>query len=290
VQRGAVALGLRRAAEAAELIRQTRDPETGAVRLERVDRPRTPAESPGVSLRCLGGFSLAAAGAELPWRELRPRVRSLLMLLAMNHGRQVHREQLVDALWPDSMLASGIRSLQVAVSSIRQCLSAGGITEDALRRHGDAYALALPGASDQLADFERLVQAAGREQGAEALGSRLAALDRYAGDLLPEVGPAEWVVEERNRLRVLAASVGSAAARDALAAGELRTALDAARRSVALDPYHDSSWHLIVEINERLGDLSAAAVARREQARVWADLGLVTPGVTDHRRSVARRS
>ena len=31
-------------------------------------------------------------------------------------------------------------------------------------------------------------------------------------------------------------------------------------------------------INERLGDQSAAAVARREQARVWADLGLVTPG------------
>ena len=263
--------------------------EPGAVRVERVDGPRTSAGSPGVSLRCLGGFSLAVAGAELPWRELRPRVRALLMLLAMNHGRQLHREQLVDALWPDSTLASGIRSLQVAVSSIRQCLCAAGVTEDALRRHGDAYALQLPGVSDQLADFERLAHAAGREQGSEALGSRLSALDRYAGDLLPEVGPAEWVVEERNRLRLLAASVGSAAARDALAAGELRTALDAARRSVALDPYHDSSWQLVVEINERLGDQSAAAVARREQARVWADLGLVAPGVAD-RRSVARRS
>ena len=125
--------------------------------------------SPGVSLRCLGGFSLAAAGVELPWRELRPRVRALLMLLAMNHGRQLHREQLVDALWPDATLASGIRSLQVAVSSIRQCLGAAGITEDALRRHGDAYALQLPGVSDQLADFERLAHAAGREQGPEAL-------------------------------------------------------------------------------------------------------------------------
>jgi len=229
------------------------------------------------------------AGAELPWRGLRPRVRALLMLLAMNHGRQLHREQLVDALWPDSTLASGIRSLQVAVSSIRQCLCSAGVTEDALRRHGDAYALQLPGVSDQLADFERLAHAAGREQGSETLRSRLSALDRYAGDLLPEVGPAEWVVDERNRLRLLAASVGSAAARDALAAGELRTALDAARRSVALDPYHDSSWQLVVEINEQLGDQSAAAVARREQARVWADLGLVAPGVAD-RRSVARRS
>ena len=285
VLRGAVGLGLSHAAEAAELIGVGRQSEPGAMPVERVSG----SQNPGASLRCLGGFSLAAAGVELPWRELRPRVRALLMLLAMNHGRQLHREQLVDALWPDAMLASGIRSLQVAVSSIRQCLSAAGIAEDALRRHGDAYALQLPGASDQLADFERLAHAAGREQGTDALRSRLAALDRYAGDLLPEVGPAEWVVEERNRLRLLAASVGSAAARDALAAGELRTAIDAARRSVALDPYHDSSWQLVVEINERLGDQTAAAVARREQARVWADLGLVAPGVAEP-RSVARRS
>jgi DNA-binding SARP family transcriptional activator/energy-coupling factor transporter ATP-binding protein EcfA2 len=231
-----------------------------------------------VMLRCLGGFALTSRGVELPWRELRPRARSLLMLLAMNHGRQLHRERLVDALWPDATLASGIRSLQVAVSSIRQCLSAGGITEDALRRHGDAYALQLPSVSDQLGDFERLAHAAGRARPPEALRLRLAALDQYAGDLLPEVGPAEWVVEERARLRLLAAEVASEAARDALLADDLRSALDAAQRSVTLDPYHDSSWDLIVQICERLGDHSAAAVARREQAQVWVDLGLVAPG------------
>ena len=199
------------------------------------------------------------------------------MFLAMNHGRQLHREQLIEALWPDATLASGIRSLQVAVSSIRQCLSTGGIAEDALRRHGDAYALELPSVSDQLANFERLAHAATRAQPPEALRLRLAAIDLYAGDLLPEVGPAEWVVEERIRLRLLAAEVALEAARDALATDDLRTALDAARRSVALDAYHDSSWELIVEICERLDDHSAAAVARREQARVWVDLGLVVP-------------
>jgi DNA-binding SARP family transcriptional activator len=242
-----------------------------------------------VMLRCLGGFSLTSRGVDLPWRELRPRARALLMLLAMNHGRQLHRERLVDALWPDATLASGIRSLQVAVSSIRQCLSAGGITEDALRRHGDAYALQMPSVSDQLTDFERLAHAATRASGPDALRLRLAALDQYAGDLLPEVGPAEWVVEERARLRLLAAEVASEAARDALVADDLRTALDAARRSVALDPYHDSSWELVVKICEQLGDHSAAAVARREQAQVWVDLGLVAPGTLPH-RTAARGS
>jgi DNA-binding SARP family transcriptional activator len=242
-------------------------------------RPSSQAVTVGVSLRCLGGFSLATGGVELPWRDLRPRVRALLMLLAMNHGRQLHRERLVDTLWPDAALVSGVRSLQVAVSSIRQCLSAGGVTEEGLFRHGDAYALQLPGVSDQLAEFERLTAAATRVDGVQSLRLRLAALDLYAGDLLPEVGPAEWVVEERARLRLAAAAVSSEAARDALTLGELRTALEVATRSVSLDPYHDSSWQLVVEAYERLGDQSAAAVARREQARVWADLGLVGRGV-----------
>jgi DNA-binding SARP family transcriptional activator/energy-coupling factor transporter ATP-binding protein EcfA2 len=232
---------------------------------------------PYMTLRCLGRFSLAAGGVDLPWRNLRPRVRSLLMFIAMNHGRQLHREQLIEALWPDATLASGIRCLQVAVSSIRQCLSMGGITEDALRRHGDAYALELPAVSDQLADFERLAHAATRAPRPEALQLRLAATDLYAGDLLPEVGSAEWVVEDRARLKLQAAEVALEAARDALTTNDLHTALDAARRSVSLDAYRDSSWELIVEICERLNDHSAAAVARREQARVWVDLGLVVP-------------
>jgi DNA-binding SARP family transcriptional activator/energy-coupling factor transporter ATP-binding protein EcfA2 len=254
----------------------------GAAAVRRAQEAASAPEAFAVTLRCLGGFALAAGGIELPWPELRPRVRALLMLLAMNHGRQLHREQLIETFWPDTTLTSGIRSLQVAVSSVRQCLATGGIIEDALRRHGDAYALQLPSVDDQLAVFERLAHQATRVQPPEALRLRVAALDRYTGDLLPEVGPAEWVVEERDRLRLMAAQVGSAAARDALAVNDLRTALDSARRSVALDPYHDSSWQLVVEICERLCDPSAAAVARLEQERMWASLGLVAP---DSRRT-----
>ena len=227
-----------------------------------------------VALVCLGGFSLSVDGRELGWRELRPKARSLLMLLALHHGRVVHREELVDTLWPDLTLTSGIRSLQVAVSSIRQCLWTAGLSKEALRRHGEAYVLELSDAEDQLRSFERFASEAARGSGSPALHLRSAALDLYAGDLLPEAGPAEWVVGERDRLRRLAGSVASAAAVDALQAGDPRTALECARRSTALDPYHDSSWELVIESCIRLGDQAAVAAARREQARAWADLGL----------------
>lgn len=242
--------------------------------------PGAPA-APPVALRCLGGFSLRVTSGEVGWSELRPRVRALLLRLALQHGRPIHREQLVDELWPDASLASGVRSLQVAVSAVRQCLAAAGLGEDCLPRQGDAYALDLPGVDDQVAHFEQLARQSAREQAAgqsaPALRSGLAALDHYAGDLLPEVGPAEWVVGERERLRLLAATTAAEAARVALQLGELAAGVRAAQRSVALDPYHDSSWALLIELCQRLGDHSAAAVARRAQARVRADLGVVLP-------------
>ena len=119
--------------------------------------------------------------------------------------------------------------------------------------------------------------AAGWTDRRPALAARLAALQLYTGDLLPEVGPAEWVVEERDRLRALAARVGADAAQLALELNELSTGLRAAQRSVELDPYHDISWRLLATLHERLGDRSAAAVTRREHARLCADLGVPLP-------------
>jgi DNA-binding SARP family transcriptional activator len=211
-------------------------------------------------------------------------------MLAMHHGHDVHRERLVDALWPESSLPAGIRSLQVAVSSIRHCLAAAGLAEECLRRRGDAYGLQLPAAEDQLREFERLGQRAGQlsrnGDRSTALESALAALDLYGGDLLPEVGPAEWVVEERDRLRTVAAGVGATAAELALEQGELAAGISAAQRSIEIDPYHDHSWTLLAKLHERRGDRSAAAVTRREHARVHADLGLVdadSVGTATHR-------
>jgi DNA-binding SARP family transcriptional activator len=227
-------------------------------------------------LVCLGEFRLSVEGLAVDWGKLRPRARSLLMRLGMEHGRAVHRERLVDDLWPDASLAAGIRRLQVAASSVRQCLVAAGLPEDSIRREADTYALNLPDCVDQLGDFERLIRQAARDEAAGrtrvALRCRLEALDLYTGDLLPEVGPAEWVVAERERLRVGAARVGAEGARLAYELVDFDTALRAAQRSLQLDPFHDPSWALVAELHQRLGDHSAAEMTRREHARVIADL------------------
>ena len=114
-------------------------------------------------------------------------------------------------------------------------------------------------------------------RGADGVRCWLEALDLYTGDLLPEDGPAEWVVGERDRLRVVAARVGAEGARLAYELEDFDTAIRAAQRSLQLDPFHDPSWTLLAELHEQLGDHSAAAMTRREHARVVADL--ITPGL-----------
>lgn len=231
-----------------------------------------------VELRCLGGFGLSVRESEIDWRGLRPRAQMLLMFLAMRHRHVVHREELIAALWPDATLVSGIHCLQVAVSSVRRCLRSAGLAEETLHRQGETYGLLLAGARIQVEELELLIHRAAHLEAAdklqESLRQRLEALDLYSGDLLLEMGPAEWVVAERERLRVATARVGTEAAQVALTLGQPSQGVRAARRAIELDPYGDQAWTLLISSFEQLGDHSAAVVARRQHARVCADLGV----------------
>ena len=99
---------------------------------------------PSVRLRCLGGFSLAVGGRPVDESGAKPMERALLHLLAMRAGEPVHREVLVEALWPGTAPEAGRHRLQVAVSSLRRLLGPHQRCQAALvRREGDAYRLAL---------------------------------------------------------------------------------------------------------------------------------------------------
>ncbi len=84
------------------------------------------AAPPGVArvqLQCLGGFSLVVAGRQVDESAAKPMERALLHLLAMRAGEQVHREALVEALWPEAERDAGLHRLQVAISSLRRLLA-----------------------------------------------------------------------------------------------------------------------------------------------------------------------
>ncbi|MEV0561053.1 BTAD domain-containing putative transcriptional regulator, partial [Dactylosporangium sp. NPDC050588] len=236
--------------------------------------PATAAQAPPVEVYCLGGFQLRLHGRELDLAGVKPRTRVALRLLAMHAGRPLHRETMLEALWPGVATASATRSLHVTLSSLRAVLPP---QPRLLSRDGDAYELTLPpGGYSDIGSFAAALREARRAAVAGDGHARAAALHEalfaYGGELLPEDGPAEWVVHEREVLRRRAAEAATELATALLATGETADAVAAAERCVQIDRYCDAGWRLVVDGYRQLGNLAAAARARREYAHVLASL------------------
>jgi DNA-binding SARP family transcriptional activator len=230
----------------------------------------------GAFIRCLGAFEIVVDGDVVALPPLRPLPRALLLRLALDQGHDVHREVLIDRLWPGVPVEAATHRLHAAASSVRRCLAAAGLGDDVLRRHGSAYSLCVEDAVLDVEEFEGHVREASRcevrDDDEGALDAHVRALEGYRGDLLSEVGPAEWVVSDRDRLRVAAATAAYSAGQRGLRLRSPAYALPLARRAIELDPLRDSAWALLADIQERMGDLSAAAATRQEHELVEARL------------------
>jgi DNA-binding SARP family transcriptional activator len=246
--------------------------------------PRPAAAAPPVRLCCLGRFSLELDGTEVDLSAVKPRARELLRLLALHQGRPVHREVLVEALWPEAGAAAGTRSLQVAVSALRRVIepdSARGGSQ-VLLREGDSYRLALPDpAVSDVAEFTAARTVARQAVAGDDVPAARRALERaraaYRGDLLPEDGPAEWVVKARDQLRLQAVELAAVEAGLALDGGDPAGAAAACTWALALDPYQDGVWRQLVRAHEAAGDAAAAYRAGQEYERILGELGLPRP-------------
>jgi DNA-binding SARP family transcriptional activator len=244
-----------------------------------------PTAAPGapvpMTIRCLGGFEMWIGDRKLDPSTIKPRTRSALRLLALHAGGPVHRESLLAALWPEMPAATATHNLHVALSSLRAFLEPGVPRGQAtmLVRRGDAYELTLPpGAYCDVVAFRESVAAVRRARLAgdgSALRTALrATVDAYGGELLPEDGPAEWVVRERESMRREAADAAALLATAELATGNPAAARTAAERCIGIDRYCDGGWRALADAYQRLGDAAAAERTRRDYTGVLSSLGL----------------
>ena len=248
------------------------------------------ADDSAVRLRlwCLGGFRIEIDGAEVDCGVARPKTRSLLRLLALHAGSRVHREVLLDSLWPDLSPAAGLRNLHVTLCRLRRLLEpgAGRGNSTLLTRDGEAYGLAVansfPGALghvgfvNDVREFDRLAVASlrSRETVEMYVDTLREAHGWYGGDLLPEEGPAEWVAGERDRLRAQAARVCAALAEAELRLGRPDSSVAAAELGLRLDAFQDHAWRVLVAARQQTGDPAAAEQTRRRYDRMLRSLSL----------------
>jgi DNA-binding SARP family transcriptional activator len=244
----------------------------------------TAVAAPAVTIRCFGGFAMAVNGRVLDLSRVRPRARSALRLLAMQAGRFVHREVLIEALWSDLPPAAATRNLQVTISALRGLLEpdSGRGKAQMLVRSGDAYGITLPpGSYADTAVFTDAVQRWQQLRRAGSFASEVdamrAALAAYSGELLPEEGPADWAVEARDHFRQLATRVARELATAELSQGNVAEAIRAAEQCLTLDEHDDEAWQVLLRAYARSGTPAKAVDARRRYANMLARLGVAEP-------------
>jgi DNA-binding SARP family transcriptional activator len=169
-----------------------------------------------IRITLLGGFDVLVDGRRVPPAEWRRRqAAGLVKILALAPGRSLHRERVIDALWPDLDVDEAAPRLHKAAHYARRSLGGGA----SIVLGGDRVALFPDARVDIDAEAFRQVAESALAAGDPNAAGRAA--DRYPGELLPEDPYEPWAAEERDRLRLLYLNVLRLAERwEALAAAD----------------------------------------------------------------------
>jgi predicted ATPase/DNA-binding SARP family transcriptional activator len=153
-----------------------------------------------LKLHLLGGFRAAIGEHTITAGSFRlAKSRNLVKLLALARGQSLHREQLMEYLWPDTDLSQAANNLSQTLFAARRVLAPGG--RDPLqflvyRRD----AICLTAAEPAWVDVEAFETAAAQALLSPSIESHEGALALYGGELLPEDRYEDWVIRRREAL------------------------------------------------------------------------------------------
>jgi predicted ATPase/DNA-binding SARP family transcriptional activator len=192
-------------------------------------------DSPTLHVHLLGRFYVVVGYHAIPQAAWRLRTAAALVkLLALAPDYRLHREQLMDALWPDAGTDAAAGNLRYSLHTARRVLQQSGQGALFFKRDGETLALGPPElVSVDAVAFERAV--ADAWTGADP-SIMLHAINLYVGDLLPDDPYEDWAALPRAALRdkylaLLARLVDVYEQR-----GEVQLAIDMSQRLIQAEP------------------------------------------------------
>ncbi|MBY0506699.1 MAG: winged helix-turn-helix domain-containing protein [Bryobacteraceae bacterium] len=219
-----------------------------------------------VELRLLGRFDLVVQGSpvdESRWG--RKKAKTLLKLLALTPNRTLHREQVLEWLWPESEPEAALNNLHKLLHAARRVLEPDlkpGAASRYLHTVESMIELAgEPLVTVDLDRFDELGTIALRDGDRTALE---AALALYTGDLLEEDRYEDWCSVRREQARQLAERLLESLARAEEFAGEPHRAEATLRRLLTMNRAHEEAHRQLMRLYGSLGQRQRA----REQYRV----------------------
>ena len=224
-----------------------------------------------VSIELCGELRLDVDGRRRE-RELPGRLgRILLGYLALNRHRAVTRDELVDALWPNGAPDDPSRTLSTLLSGVRRCIG------PELVRGRSELRLDLPAGArldveSAAAAVERSRIALAAEDPGPAAAAAEAALDVLERGLLRGFD-ASWLDARRRELEDERLDALELLARAGLAGGEAGTRRSqwASRQIIALAPFREAGYALLMEAQARLGNTAEALETYERLRRLMRD-------------------
>ena len=182
-------------------------------------------------LRLLGTFALLAAGADETPPHGNP--ATLIKLLAVRG--QLTTDQVIDALWPDTDIATGRARLRNTLNRLR---SRSG---DVVLRRGDSLEISAGVTVDAAAFDDAAGHALAAPEG-ERVGMARRAVSLYSGELLPGDRYEDWAAAPRERLRRRFLALVDLLADDAEARGDLDEAVRQLDAGSAIEPLDERRY------------------------------------------------
>jgi DNA-binding SARP family transcriptional activator len=226
------------------------------------DRPNgTSNSAPWPVMLCLlGNFRLLVGGELVPIRA-GGKSETLLSLLAIQFGRRLTREELLQTVWPEREPALARTSLRVLLFELNKLLGPALQGVAPIQHAGGYYWLNTEaGIGVDVTDFDRLVDTGNQQlqagATARAMCSYESAAQLYRKDL--QLASDVQLVIERERLRARYLTLLAQLAEQCYQAGSYSDALIYLWRLLARDPYREDAHRLVMRCNIRQGERSAA--------------------------------
>ncbi len=213
--------------------------------------------SADLNLGLLGRFELRVGGCLLldaTWPHRK--ANAVLKILALEPTRHLHREQLLETLWPGKSPSAASNSFRQNIHHLRSHLTRHGVTAPVLVMSRDTVGLSQEIRTD-IDAFRSAARAARRVR----LDADLyqVALAIYAGDLLPDDLHEEWSVQPREELRALRCQLLKELACAHEARDQRDEAVHALEEVLRTDPLDEEAHRALIQLYVSFGDRWRAA-------------------------------
>ena len=219
-----------------------------------------PQKSMALRVFLLGPFRAEVDGrpvADKQWR--RRSAKQLIKILCLRPGHQLHREQMMDVLWPEMPPDAASNSLNKVVYMARRALEpalSAGDPSRFVHRESDHIVLRAPGGLwtdvDAFEEWANRALKVGDKAGCET------ALMHYQGDLLDEDRYEDWLDARRTRLVALHQELTLKLANAYELEGELQKCVALLNSVIDSDPANEEVHRRLMQLHGTMGNRQRA--------------------------------